>query len=41
MEAMGEPRNLLEWVKKNRPRDLRAARMRDAEDTRKRRHIIN
>jgi hypothetical protein len=41
MEAMGEPRNLLEWVKKNRPRDLRAARMRDVEDTRKRRPIIN
>jgi hypothetical protein len=41
MEAMGEPRNLLEWVKENRPRDLRAARIRGAEDNRKRKHIIN
>jgi hypothetical protein len=41
MEAMGEPRNLLEWVKKNRPRDLKADRMRGAEDTRKRRRLIN
>lgn len=41
MKAMGEPRNLLEWVKRNRPKDLRADRMRGAEDTRKRRPIIN
>jgi hypothetical protein len=41
MEAMGEPRNLLEWVKKNRPRDLKADRMRGTEDTRNRRPLIN
>jgi len=41
MEAMGKPRNLLEWVKKNRPRDLRTERMRVTEDIRKKRSLIN
>jgi hypothetical protein len=41
MEAMGKPKNLLEWVRKNRPRDLRADRPRGDDETRRRRLTIN
>jgi len=41
MEAMGESRNLLEWVKKNRPRDLRANRIRVSEKPRRRRLALS
>jgi len=41
MEAMGESRNLLEWVKKNRPRDLRASRIRVSVKPRRRRLALN
>ncbi len=41
MEAMGKPKNLLEWVRKNRPRDLRADRLRGNDETRRQRPAIN
>jgi hypothetical protein len=41
MEAMDEPRNLLEWVKKNRPRDLRADRRRVSEKAWRRRLALS
>ncbi len=41
MEAMGKPKNLLEWVRKNRPRDLRTDKLRGYDETRRRRLAIN
>ena len=41
MKVMDEPKNLLEWVKKNRPRDLRADRMRVSEKARRHRLALS